>query len=510
MNTGSFSNEEGVHMLVDSQPFIKKFQANNTRYIYDVNTDEIFGVNEVVYDIIDDIHRCDLKSIVDRFKDRYGVSEIEKNYEEIKKAVDEGGYFSTARPEIICLYTKDDVEYVLNTNIYQLILELTNRCNLRCKYCAFSGRYSLNRSHGTEDMSLDTVKKALTLYMWKSDSFGGHQPAITFYGGEPLLKFDLVKEIIQFVKDQEKGDKFSFSFTTNGTLLNPETIKFLVEHNVGILVSLDGPRQAHDRYRVYKNGQGTFDTIMKNMQSIKEYSMEYFKSKVSFTATLAPPYDFKAFVDFFYHSDFFDSLQEKIRFNLVDVYETTFFKDFHLEELAKEYPKEYSVFFDNYKKALLEGKYDDLTIEKKIFEQDFYALVYRPMNRLRDKIPPLGSCFPGQRRLFVNTDGKFFICERVGVSYQIGDVDKGFDFDAIYRFLVKYAEFFKECKYCWALRLCKKCFSDIQRGTEFDEARKQQLCKLRLKTIERNLIAYCELKEKNPDAFEPFKNIVIV
>ncbi|MDQ1354197.1 MAG: uncharacterized protein QG657_4506, partial [Acidobacteriota bacterium] len=226
--------------------------------------------------------------------------------------------------------------------------------------------------------------------------------------------------------------------------------------------------------------------------------------------TLAPPYDFKAFNDFFYHNDFFAGLREKIRFSLVDAYETTFFKDFGLEKNAAEFPKEQLVFFGNYKQALLDGKYNDLTFEKQMFDKNFYALVTRPMDRLREKFVALGSCFPGQRRLFVNTAGKFFICERVGANYQIGDVDNGFDFDAIYRFMVNYAEFFKECKYCWALRFCKKCFTDIKRGPELDEVRKQKLCKYMLKTTEQNLIAYCELKQRNPDAFAPFKNIVVV
>ncbi|HLP45285.1 MAG TPA: radical SAM protein [Candidatus Kapabacteria bacterium] len=492
-----------------NQPFIKKFQANNIKYIYDVNTNEIFGVNNVFYDIIDEINNHDLRSIIEKFKDKYSQAEIEKSYHEIKKAITENGYFSSLRPDIICPYKKEDVKHTLGSSIYQLILEVTNNCNLRCKYCTFSGRYSLNRIHGTDNMTFETAKKAITFFMKKCDSFAGHPPAITFYGGEPLLKFDMIKKIIQYVNDMGKKEKFFFKFTTNGTLLTKEIIKFLVDNDISILISLDGCKQVQDRYRVYKNGYGTFDTIMKNIQFIKKHHLEYFNKKVSFIATLAPPYDFKSFSDFFYHNDFFAGLQEKIKFSLVDAYETTFFKDFGLEKLEKEFSQKRPIFFENYKQALLTGRYNDLTFEKQIFNKSFYNLVRRPMNRMRDKFVALGSCFPGQRRLFINTAGKFFICERVGADYEIGDVDNGFDFDTIYQFMLKFADFFKECKYCWALRLCKKCFPEIKRGAEFDESRKQELCKHTLKAIEQNLIAYCELKEKNPDAFDPFKNIVI-
>jgi len=76
------------------------------------------------------------------------------------------------------------------------------------------------------------------------------KPAIAFYGGEPLLRFDLIKNIIELVKNYGKFEKFAYNFTTNGTLLSDHVIKYMVKNNIGVLISLDEPKQIHNRYRV--------------------------------------------------------------------------------------------------------------------------------------------------------------------------------------------------------------------------------------------------------------------
>jgi len=459
-----------------------------------------------------------MQDLVDHAKTLPNVSFVQENLytcseggiNEIKEAMEKNGFFAAPGSEIVCLHSREDVEYVLNSRLYQVILETTEHCNLRCKYCIYSGRYTLKRSHSSWDMPMETARKAVRYFMERSSLYKGQKPAITFYGGEPLLQFSMIREIVQYAQDMdEKGDYF-FSFTTNGTLLTEEILSFLVKNDVGLLVSLDGPKSAHDRYRVFENGKGTFDTIMKNLKKIKAYDPDYFKRKISFAATIAPPFDYLEFFEFFYKDDFFKDSREKIRFNFVDGYETSFFKDFDLGEQIKKQREIVNVFFENYKKGLIENRYDQLNIQRQLFEKDFYNLVFRPMRTIPKQVIPAGACFPGQRRLFVSTAGDFYICERAGVSYKIGDVDKGFDFDAVYDFQARYTEFFKDCKNCWALRLCNKCYTDIQRGADFDEERKKKFCIMKLDYLEKLLSAYCEIIEENPSAFEPLKDIEIM
>ncbi|NIM11502.1 MAG: hypothetical protein GTO45_16400 [Candidatus Aminicenantes bacterium] len=88
-------------------------------------------------------------------------------------------------------------------------------------------------------------------------------------------------------------------------------------------------------------------------------------------------------------------------------------------------------------------------------------------------------------------------------------MDGGIDYKRIYNFYKEYDRFFSDCKDCWALRLCSKCFDNIRKGERFDEDRKREMCKSFLKKIEENLIIYCEIIESKPDAFKFFENVKI-
>ena len=154
--------------------------------------------------------------------------------------------------------------------------------------------------------------------------------------------------------------------------------------------------------------------------------------------------------------------------------------------------------------------YLNLTIEKQIFGKELHRIHTREMNYLSDRFAPQGQCFPGKRRLFVSAKGKFYMCERVGNNYEIGDVKNGFDYNRIYDFFIKYEKFFKKCKDCWALRLCSKCFNNVRHGENLNETRRDSLCNARLFSLERNLIDYCEIREKNQDAFKPLEEIRVI
>jgi uncharacterized protein len=266
----------------------------------------------------------------------------------------------------------------------------------------------------------------------------------------------------------------------------------------------------HDRYRVFINGQGTFDVILKNLKRIKQYSPEYFENNISFNAVISPPYDLDSVINFFYRRKFFDPFRDKVSINFIDAYHTTFFQDFNLENYKKKLNNELSRLLKNYRRALMNGTHEKLTIEKQLFLEDFYTIACRPMVPIEKQYPPIGTCIPGQRRLFVDTGGKFYMCEKVGSNYEIGNVDNGFNYKQIYDFYEMYDRFFKDCKHCWALRLCKKCFNSIRRGADFDVQRKKKMCKNKLKVIEENLITFCEITEKKTDAFKFLEDVTVI
>ena len=416
---------------------------------------------------------------------------------------------SDSRPAIVAEITSlSEAKRILNNSLRHLILEVTQRCNQRCKYCAFSGRYAGNRIHQQLDMSFAVAKMALDLFIKSSAEI--EIPTIGFYGGEPILRLDLIKRVVTYILKKDGSRKYRYSLTTNGTLLDVHTLEYLSSKHFHITISLDGPQPIHDRYRVFTNGKGTHSRILENVNRLKKQFPEYFRKYVSFNAVLAPPYDIESVSSFFYGNPLFKDSTGIITFYLVDAYETTFFRDFELEKEQKKIGDELWRIRSRYKNALIDSKYDELHIEKTFYDAAFYNIHRRAMTRLQQTFPPLGTCFPGQRRIFVSTNGQYYMCERVNCNYEIGNIEDGFDYNVILEFFRRFALFFKDCTSCWALRLCKKCFNSIRRGGQFDEKRRAEYCASTLYSIENDLRDYCEIREANPDAFKSIEGMVIV
>lgn len=490
-------------------PFVHKFQADGFNYIYDVGSNDIYRVNDVVYAMIDHIFRDEPETLVAHLRRLFPEQEIRENLRLVMEAVETEKRFCGNRPQIRFDHTLDSVKSILDTRLNQLILEVTRRCNMRCRYCSYSGQYPLHRIHQDVDMPWTVARKALDHFMDRSAGIRGGKPFITFYGGEPLLRFDLIRQTVAYIRESGRWDEFRFSFTTNGTLLSAEVISFLVANDIHILVSLDGPSSLHDQYRVFRNGRGTFTAIWENLRRLREAHPDYCRSRVSFAATVTPPYPFRTIMDFYTDHELHAG-EGRVTLTPVDPYQTTFFREYRLEEKARQLTTELDSLFARYVQALENGTYDELGVEKQVFDLEFHALAFRSATRLEDWLPPLGTCFPGQRRLLVDCGGTFYMCERVGCHQPLGDVDGGFDYRRVLEFLTEYQEFFQDCRECWAVRLCKKCFANVQAGARFSQERKELFCLFRKEEIERNLQAYCRLKQKNPRAFSPLTRLSVV
>lgn len=154
----------------------------------------------------------------------------------------------------------------INTGTTQIILELTEECNLRCQYCIYNENYKNNRNFGLKRMSKETAFKAIDFLVENGDK---SEISITFYGGEPLLEFQLLKEVIEYSKLVMPERRKHFSFTTNLTLLTEEMANyFSTVENLSILCSIDGPKEIHDEHRKYRNGTGTFDNVYDNFKML--------------------------------------------------------------------------------------------------------------------------------------------------------------------------------------------------------------------------------------------------
>jgi uncharacterized protein len=499
MNIDTGSNNKSIEM--DSL-FVKKFKTPNQHYIYSCFSNEIIKVNPVVWDIIDQFHKP-INQILGNMKFQYSKNDILAAHNSIQKAKTIG-VLSIHRPGIRTnRKDKKEILYLFeNAGIKQIIIDLTNRCNMRCKYCIFSGKYKYVRTHRNNEMPEEIAKKAVDHFTKNCSKT--EPPFVTFYGGEPFLNFKLFKIIVDYVKSN--GSNFHFSLTTNGTLLNDEKIcSYLIENDISLNISLDGPKYVHDENRVMINGNGSFNQIIENLRRIKEMAPDYFFSKIYYSPVLTPPYKFDEIKSFFYESDFFKNCKNPLNIAAVSTYATSLFDDMDMSVLTRQYINNRDKMLTNYKNAMIKGKYDELTLEKYLLKDIINVIHFREKVPLKEYINVIGQCTPGIRRLFVSTAGKFYICEKVGEFFCIGDIHKGLDFNRIYNFFEACDAFFKDCSNCWALRLCERCFADVNCKDRFDKKRKEKFCQSKLSYLETIISAYCEILEDNPDAFEGIK-----
>lgn len=146
-----------------------------------------------------------------------------------------------------------------DTSIRNASFNLTHSCNLLCQYC-FSGR-----SKSSNRMSFDVGKRAID-FLFKNVEGTNNRVDISFWGGEPLLEWKLLQDLVIYAKSKKRS--VSFGGTTNGILLTEDKFDFLDEHKIFFMVSLDGTKETHDKYRVFRNGDGSHSIIMRNMEKV--------------------------------------------------------------------------------------------------------------------------------------------------------------------------------------------------------------------------------------------------
>ncbi|MCP5108744.1 MAG: radical SAM protein [bacterium] len=304
------------------KPFIKKFKIENRFYVYDVTSNSFFRVEDCLFYLIDNDGLDDL--IIAKGFSKEKINEAQNQIDQMKQK----GYFSSHRPKITYFHhlNKQEffkkVENTINEKLGRMTLVVTENCNLRCRYCVYSGKYHYHRGHSTNKMSSDVMRKAVDFYF--SHSKKSPEKHISFYGGSPLGNFELIKECVNYIKDKYPNS-VSFNMTINGTILDEEKIKFLVENRFSILTSIDGPMEINDRNRVFRNGKGTFGCIINNLKKIKKMYPRYYSEKIRFNMVISPPFDSNAINEFITDPSIKPA---NIRFSNVNPGFTTFYNQF--------------------------------------------------------------------------------------------------------------------------------------------------------------------------------------
>ena len=478
---------------MEGLPFIKKFKIGSHCYIYDVNSNALFRVDEPVYVLVDGNQR-----------QRDMDEEARRHIDSMK----EKGYFSGHRPGITYFHAmsrnqfSNELREILDHKLQKITLVVTENCNLRCRYCAYSGKYLYNRKHSSRNMASDTMKRAVDFYLTHSGA--NAEKNISFYGGEPLLNFGLIKDCIDYVEARYPHSAH-FNMTINGTLLNEERMKYLAEKNFSLLVSIDGPREIHDRYRVFRNGRGSFACVFRNLRTFKSRYPDYYMKKVRFNMVLAPPFDFEALNDFISDSEIKPA---GINFSNVDRHFTTFFDQFCPED-KRSFKQGKIDNLDSFTAKLARG--EELNeVEKNMFKTRFFYIHKREMKKLPERYPSHGQCMIGTRSLLINTDGSFNFCTRIDDVYNLGDIYAGFDYQSIEKLYFDLDRFLGErCYGCWAIRFCLKCLKDLNKNGELSDEVFEELCRKKRRAILEEIKDYIRIRESSEHALDYLDQVTL-
>jgi len=487
------------------KPFVKKIKVGNNYYIYDVNTNSILSLDFLTYSLI----ACDKsdKDNVANLRKRYNKKEIE-NAKKVIDTMKARGYLSIHRPNITFFHKIPKQEFpehlkqILNNRLSRITLVVSEKCNMRCKYCAYSGKYLYNRNHSKKVMDLELFKKAVDFYISHSGSI--YEKRVSFYGGEPLINFDVIQKGVEYIK-KKYSYPFDYNMTINGTLLNEENIKYLVENNFSILISLDGPKKTHDRYRIFANGRGTFDRIYNNLKLIKYTYPEYYKKKVRFNIVLSPPLNLNDLNQFISQLDIKPS---GIRFSDITSHHTTFFKRFSKAQLDEFYS--HRIDYLNSFNEKLANNTELNEVEKNLYRTRYASIHKRDMDVLKRNAPSNGQCIFGERSLLINADGSFNFCTQVEDVFNLGNVYDGYNFRKIINLYYDLDKFLGErCHNCWAIRFCMKCIKEFNKNGLLDEESFKNSCSGKKQSILNELIDYIGIRERNYTALNYLNDITI-
>ena len=336
-------------------------------------------------------------------------------------------------------------------------------------------------------MNWEIAKKAVDFFALRC--IDTPNVGISFYGGEPLLEYDLIKKVILYCETRLKGKELSYNMTTNGTLLTEDMANFFVSKKVHLLISLDGPPDIHNRQRRFaSDGTGTFDKIIKNVKQLSN-SVPGFDNLLSFNTVIDPNNDIQA-VNHFFQDSFFKSKSISPN-DLVPPLGTQLIFPKSYQNTVR---KQELLAFLAWHKVITR---DELgIIAKKIFDQIHKEInTFSSRQELGERTYHSGPCIPGYHKTFVSCEGNIYPCEKCSETLPemyLGNIFDGFDMKQIYNLFDLVDQCNSRCANCWAIASCTLCAAQMDGYSDDSSLLK---CKAVRKNVEWKIKKLIALKE---------------
>ncbi len=410
---------------------IHKYKLGGLNIVLDVNSGGVHLVDELTYDMLDNIEppfaeECP-KRVIEKLSRFYVEKDILSCYEEVKQLYNDG-----------ILFSEDDYEkfakYSVAAPVKAMCLLVEQDCNLRCEYCfAGTGDYGTGkRTH----MDFKTGRKALDFLL--ENSGDRENLELDFFGGEPLMNWDVVKQLVEYGRSKEKdfGKRFRFTITTNGMLLDEEKMDFINKEFSNVVMSVDGRKEVNDRMRKRIDGTGCYDRIMDKYKLLaQKRNYENYYVRGTFTK---------------YNLDFADDVLHLYNegFDQISVEPVTSEPDKSYALTEKELP---AIFTEYERLANIILEHDK---QGKHFNFFHFML---DLDQGPCAIKRLRGCGSGNEYVAITPDGDIYPCHQfVGYEdYKMGNLNDGtFSMDIKNQFAAAHIYTKEDCGKCWAKFYC--------------------------------------------------------
>lgn len=440
---------------------IHQFKLNGYNIVLDVFSSSVHTVDDVAYDIISMYKTNSNDEIIDLITNKYNITaeEVADCFDDIKELENIGKLFTEDEYADLAFDFKKN-----NTVIKALCLHIAHTCNLNCEYCfASQGKYHGERAL----MSLEVGKRAIDFLVENSGTRKNLE--VDFFGGEPLMNFEVVKGIVKYARsiEKEKNKNFRFTLTTNGMLVDKDVIDFANKECHNVVLSLDGRKEVHDNLRKTINGKGSYDTIVpKFKEFVESRDNKGYYIRGTFTHNNV---DFTN--DIFHMADlgFTELSMEPVVCSENDPYALTY------DDLPKIY-EQYEILAKEMLKREKEGK--PITFYHYMIDLTGGPCIYKRVS----------GCGSGTEYMAVTPWGDLYPCHQfVGDDkYLLGDIFNGvrnIDIQNEFKLCNAYAR--PECKDCWAKLYCSGgCAANSYHATGSISGIYEYGCKLFKKRME--------------------------
>ncbi|MBE6253940.1 MAG: radical SAM protein [Prevotella sp.] len=360
--------------------------------------------------------------------------------------------------------------------VEMFILGVTEQCNLRCKYCCYSGEYQSNRTHSNHYMSKNDIEE---IYDFIEKMASVRPLRIAFYGGEPLTRYDFVQDAI--TKAEERWNKsILFSVTTNATLLSVERIDWLISHHVKMEISIDGTAKFHDCNRIDQAGNGSFYRMYQVLSYIVNEHKDYLPN-VQLLMTLHTVEALPAIAEEWQSDPVLRQLTPSHISGLAPNFaKGVIRKDF---ESLKEW---YLTLLDVYE------EHQGWSVLKAYFDECLAYWKDRPIVDTGRSVP-MSTCMPRNTKLYIDASKQIAVCEKISDRYRIGNIQDGIDWNKANSHVCDYYnKRVERCSHCPSIRVCDLCLTAV----EFNDEQWDVLCHNERVYAKLYMLLFCEMAER--------------